>query len=132
METELQMFKMILTAAAMAVLFTAATSPVQAAEGDAARGKKLFVQCGYCHGVQGQGGPLGPTLKGIVGRKAAQAPGFTYSAPMKASGLTWTEANLGAFITAPQAKVKGTRMVFAGFKKPTDVDDVITYLKTVK
>lgn len=122
------MIKRILLAAAMASFAAGAAH----AEGDPALGKKQYVQCGICHGMQGQGSSVGPTLKGIVGRKAGAIPAFNYSPAMKASGLTWTEANLSAYLAAPQAKVKGTRMVFAGLKKPGDADNMVAFLKTLK
>jgi cytochrome c len=99
---------------------------------DLANGRTVFTACAYCHGLSGTGGPVGPSLKDVVGRPAAAIEGFAYSDAMKASGLTWTEANLDAFLTNPDAKVMGTRMVFAGLGSPTDRRDVIAYLKQIK
>ena len=51
----------------------------QPARGEAQLGKALFQsRCGMCHTAavgDGDGGQ-GPPLKGVVGRKAASAPGF--------------------------------------------------------
>lgn len=119
---------MLLSAAA--VLMT--TAPARA-EGDAAAGQKTFAQCRACHSVDAGKNGLGPSLYGIVGRKAASAEGFkTYSPAMQKSGLTWTEDNLKKYLTDPKGFIAGNRMVFAGLKKPGDADNVIAYLKTLK
>ena len=51
-------------------------------------------------------------MSGVAGRKAA-ATTFNYSPALRASGLTWTRANLDRYITAPSRMVPGTRMVIA-------------------
>lgn len=112
-----------------AVMFAA---PAQA-DGDAAAGQKTFAQCRACHSVDAGKNGLGPSLNGVVGRKAASAEGFkTYSPAMQNSGITWTEENLKKYIADPKGFVPGNRMVFVGLKKPEDVDNVIAYLKTAK
>jgi cytochrome c len=113
------------TAAVLAVL---GSGPVRAA--DAEHGKTLFTACLVCHTEKPEA--LGPSLKGIVGRKSASLEDFRYSNPMKRANLTWDEANLREYIADPQAKVKGNRMPFGGFSNGTDLDDVVAYLKTLK
>jgi cytochrome c len=103
--------------------------PVRAA-GDAEKGKQLFEACAACHTDKPDA--LGPTLKGVVGRKSAAIEEFRYSNPMKRANLTWDEATLREYLRDPQSKVKGTRMPFSGFTNPGDVDDVIAYLTTLK
>ncbi len=103
------------------------------ADGDAAAGQKTFAQCRACHSVDAGKNGLGPSLHGIVGRKAASAAGFkTYSPAMQKSGLTWTEDNLKKYLADPKGFIPGNRMVFAGLKKHDDVENVIAYLKTLK
>jgi cytochrome c len=94
---------------------------------DAAHGKTLFAACMACHTEKPDA--IGPSLKGVVGRKSAALEDFRYSNPMKRANLTWDEANLRDYIANPQAKVKGNRMPFGGLNKPDDVDDVVAYLK---
>ena len=67
----------------------------------------------------------------MTGRKAAALEDFRYSAPMKRANLTWDDANLRAYISDPQATVKGNRMPFGGIREPKDVDDIVAYLKTL-
>lgn len=89
-------------------------------------------KCAACHtnkpGING----VGPTLFGVVGRKAGSVPGYAYSDANKGSGLTWDEATLDEYLTAPMKKVPGTKMVFAGISDPAERKTVIDYLKTLK
>jgi cytochrome c len=102
-----------------------------ASAADAARGHVLFQKtCAACHG--GAPDALGPSLAGIVGRSAASAADFRYSGPLRRSGLTWTADTLVAFIRAPQSLVKGNRMPFSGVEDPSDADDIVAYLGTLK
>ena len=99
------------------------------AEGDAAAGEKGFAPCKACHNFEKNG--VGPSLKGVVGRKAGTYEGYSYSQPLKDSGITWDEANLKEWLIGPASnKVKGTKMMFQGLKDDKKVDDVIAYLKT--
>ena len=75
---------------------------------------------------------LGPSLKGVLGRKSAAMEDFRYSNPMKRANLVWDEANLREYIADPQAKVRGNRMPFDGLHDPKDVEDIVAYLKTYK
>ena len=79
---------------------------------DAEHGKQLFQACAACHTDRPDA--LGPSLKGVVGRKSAALEEFRYSNPMKRANLVWDEENLRAYIANPQAKVPGNRMPFAG------------------
>ena len=77
---------------------------------DIAAGKQVYeVRCSFCHGEGGVGGQ-GPSMMGVVGRKAASLANFAYSPALKASGLTWTPANLDRFLTNPAELVPGTSM----------------------
>lgn len=111
---------------------TAAATPVAYASltGDAAAGEKTFAQCKACHqAVEGKNG-VGPSLWGIVGRTAGQVAGFSYSAANKGSGVVWKEETMFEYLEAPQKFMPGTKMAFAGLKKPQDRANVIAYLKT--
>ena len=113
-----------LGAAISAVLAT----PAPAA--DAGHGKALYAACAACH--QDRPDALGPSLKGVLGRKSAAVEDFRYSNPMKRANLVWDEANLREYIADPQAKVRGNRMPFDGLHDAKDVDDIVEYLKTYK
>lgn len=98
--------------------------------GDAARGEKVFGQCRTCHVAEKGVNRVGPSLWGVVGRKAGSIEGFKYSPANRNSGFVWTEDQLFTYLEAPQKVLKGTYMAFAGLKKPQDRADVIAYLKT--
>lgn len=116
-----------LAAAAFVVSSLGAATPSQAQ--DAAKGKKVFAKCMACHALEAGKNKIGPTLHGIIGRKAATVEGFTYSDAMKNSGLTWDEATLDKYLTSPKTAVPGNKMVFPGLTKPDDRANVIAYLK---
>jgi cytochrome c len=118
------------TGAALGAALVLALSVGAAAAADAEHGKALFQTCAACHTDRPDA--LGPSLKGVVGRKSAALEDFRYSNPMKRANLVWDEANLRAYISDPQAKVKGNRMPYGGISDPKDVDDLIAYLKVLK
>ena len=103
------------------------------ADGNAANGATLFKQkCGLCHSAQAGQNRVGPSLFGVVGRKAGSVSSYNYSDAMKNSGLTWDDATLDSYLAGPRAKVPGTKMTFAGFSNESDRADVIAYLNTLK
>jgi cytochrome c len=93
-------------------------------------GKLLFQACVACHTDRPDA--IGPSLKGIVGRKAAVLEDYRYSNPMKRANIVWDDANLRAYIADPQAKVPGNRMPFGGLQDTKNIDDIIAYLKTLR
>lgn len=101
-------------AAAFCVAAAAISTLPSIAAAPAPNGEILFRQrCQSCHSVvAAQPAGVGPNLRGVVGRKAAGA-GFNYSAAMKQSKVTWTQANLDRYLKAPTKMVPGSRMVIA-------------------
>ncbi|NKJ44217.1 cytochrome c family protein [Novosphingobium sp. SG720] len=97
--------------------------------GDAVHGKAIFTQCQACHSAEPGKNMIGPSLAGVVGRKAGQIAGFAYSNANKNSGITWTAEKLFQYLEKPQRVVPGTKMTFAGLPKAQDRADVIAYLK---
>ena len=93
-------------------------------------GEAVFKRnCAICHTVEPGKNKIGPTLFGVVGRKAGSVPGFAYSAANKNSGDTWDEATLDKYLTDPMKFVPGTKMVFGGLKNPEQRKALIEYLK---
>ncbi|SPH16563.1 Cytochrome c2 [Defluviimonas aquaemixtae] len=95
-------------------------------------GEKVFKKCKACHKVgEGAKNGTGPMLNGIVGQAAGAVDGFRYSKPMQAAagdGLAWTHEALAEFLANPKGYMKGTKMSFAGLKKPDEIEAVIAYL----
>lgn len=111
----------------------ALASPAAAQQaGDAAKGKLVFARCAICHTVVAGQNKIGPSLAGVVGRKSGSLPDFQYSPAMKNAGLTWTPQTLDVYLTKPQAKVPGTKMIFPGLPDPADRANVIAYLANPK
>lgn len=106
----------------------AATLP--AAAQDVAAGEKSFAKCRACHQIgETAKNSVGPVLNGLIGRPAGTVEGYNYSAANKNSGLTWDEATFSEYIASPAAKIKGTKMAFAGIKDPAEVANLVAYLK---
>lgn len=108
-----------------------ATAFAQAA-GDPAAGEKVFTQCKACHTVQPGKNRIGPSLHGVVGRKAGTVEGFNYSPAMKGWGMEWTPENLDKYLAEPKATIPGNKMAFPGLKKPEDRANLIAYLAQQK
>jgi len=119
--------RLLLSGAVLGGILLASVSALAA---DANHGKTLFTACQACHTEKPDA--LGPSLKGVVGRKSASLEDFRYSPAMKRANLTWDEAALRDYLRDPQAKVKGNRMPFSGFANASDADDVVAYLVTLK
>jgi cytochrome c len=113
------------------LLLIAGVSSAHADDAGIAAGKTAFGACRACHSVEKGKAGMGPSLYGVVGRKAGSVPGFSYSKAMTASGITWDGAALDAFMAAPQAKVPGTRMPYGGLKDAAKRQAIIEYLKTL-
>jgi cytochrome c len=122
-------------ATAFSVLsFLAALAPAGAAQEESEDGKLAFNNaCRTCHSFKPDDNRLGPTLHGIVGRKAGSVEGFAFSPSMKSSGVTWDEATLDKFISDPNQVVSGNKMQpFGGIADAGERKKIIDYLATLK
>jgi cytochrome c len=109
-----------------------AAGPALAA-GDAAAGQTIFNQkCSICHSVAEGQNKIGPSLHGVVGRKAGSLAGYDYSDAMKNANRTWDEQTLDAYLTNPRQNIPGVKMLFAGLPDKTQRENVIAYLSTLK
>ena len=125
----MQTFKIAALATVLACLAVPAL-----AEGDPAKGEKVFRKCKSCHAVgEGAKNKIGPLLNGIIDAEIASVEGFKYSKAFlekKAEGVTWNEESLDAYLTKPKDFITGTKMSFAGLRKEKDREDVIAYLRS--
>ena len=70
-------------------------------------------QCATCHTLNPADGPRqGPTLAGVVGRKAGSVPGFKYSAGFATADFVWDPTRLDQYLANPQAVVEGAVMPY--------------------
>jgi len=99
--------------------------------GDQAHGEKVFKKCSACHMISSGGkNMIGPNLWGVIGRKAGSVSDYKYSKAMIAYSKEWTFEEMNAYLTKPQAYVKGTKMAFAGLRKEKDRASVILYMNS--
>ena len=117
-----------LTLSALVVIASSVTATAALAQ-DVAAGKTSFNKCLACHAIgEGAKNKVGPELNGLNGRKSGSAPDYSYSDANKNSGITWNEAEFKNYIKDPKAKIPGTKMIFAGIKNETEVNDLWAYL----
>ena len=98
------------------------------ASADAAAGEKVFSKCKSCHKVEDGAGGLGPHLWGVVNRDIGSVDGFGYSGTLAELPGNWTLKELSAFLKDPKGYAPGTKMAFAGLKKPEDRVNLIVWL----
>ncbi len=110
-----------------------AAGTAAAVPGDAEKGEKVFNQCKACHDVEKGVNKVGPTLKGVIGRNVASVPDYKYSTAFQEfakANPVWTDELFLVYIENPKKDVPGTKMAFAGLKKPEDRANILAYLKT--
>lgn len=110
-----------------------ASFPAPYSTADLDNGEAKFALCQSCHTITPGGANMtGPNLHGVFGKASASNPDFKYSDALKAAGWTWDADKLNQWLAKPQEFLPGTKMSFAGLKKPQDRADVIAWLKTQK
>jgi len=87
--------------------------------------------CRTCHSIREGDNRLGPSLYGIVGKKAGTISGYEPSPAMRQSGIVWDEKNLDKFIADPEAVVYGNAMKpYGGIASEEERQKIISYLKS--
>ncbi len=123
-------FKFVIAvAAALGAMSTGAF-----AEGDAAKGEKVFKKCKACHAADKEKNKVGPHLVGIIGRKAASVDGYKYG-----KGITeaaekigeWDEAKLVEYLADPKGYIGGKSKMTFKLKKEDQRMDVAAYLASL-
>ena len=101
------------------------------AQANAEAGAKEARKCATCHDMtKAAKNKIGPPLWNVVMQDKANND-FSYSSGLKEKGGKWTYDDLAAFLHDPKGFVKGTKMAFPGLKKPSDLANVIAYLRTL-
>lgn len=105
-----------------------ATSGAQA-DGDPAKGEKIFKRCMACHTMEAGKHRVGPSLAGVYGRKAGTAEGYKqYSDSLKNADFEWDDEHLKEYLANPRDMFKDAKMMFR-VTKEDDRENVIAYLK---
>jgi nitrite reductase (NO-forming) len=104
---------------------------MQTADGDPVAGRQVYKKCQVCHSLEPGKNTLGPSLAGVMGKKAGEVPNYNYSPALKGSNIVWDVAALDAYLLDPQKTVPGNKMPFPGLKTENERKDVISYLAAV-
>jgi cytochrome c len=118
---------------------TAAAAPVDIgpepimallASADLGAGEKLSKKCSACHVFDAGGrNKTGPALWNAVNRPLGASEGYAYSDALAGFGGAWDYAALNAFLAKPKGYISGTKMNFAGLKKPKDRANLIAWMR---
>jgi cytochrome c len=107
----------------------AATSTGQSAE----TGRQLYDRrCRSCHGGTGPAdSPIGPSLSGIVGKKAGSQASGIHSRTAIDSGIVWDRESLRRFLSAPRGEIPGSIMP-VGVVDPAELERLLDYLESLR
>lgn len=96
------------------------------------KGANLAKACAACHSFdEGGANKVGPRLWDVVGSDKARHKDYSYSNAMAAKGGQWGYQELSEFLEKPRNYVNGTKMAYAGMKKPEDRASILLYLRSL-
>jgi len=102
------------------------------AGGDPTQGRKVYERwCIGCHGDRETVQSMGPSLVGLLGRRAGTVAGTRYAKNLYEANIVWDEKSLQRYLASPTDEVHGTIMPIS-VHDPRDLDDITAYLKTLK
>ena len=107
---------------------TQSTAPATGPSGDVQAGRQVFRKCQACHSLEPGKNSVGPSLAGIVGKKAASDPTYSYSQALRSANLTWDAQTLDSYLLDPQKVVPGNKMPFPGLKTDNERKTLLAYL----
>ena len=115
-----------------AAIAVASIPGIAAAAGDPVQGAQAFRNCMACHSIEVGQNLTGPSLAGVLGRKAGSLPSFhRYSDALKRSGIVWNAETLDAWLYNPAGLVPGNDMRFPGMADASARSNLIAYLGAV-
>lgn len=117
----------LLTALALASLIGAAYAD------EVESGRKLYDQrCRTCHGGTAPAdSPIGPSLAGIIGTRAATQANGIHSRALIDSGIVWDRDSLRRFLADPSRAVPGTLMPVR-VADPAQLESLLDYLESFR
>jgi len=118
---------------AVVCALAALAAPVAAQAADNELELAFNDHCRECHSFVKDDNRLGPSLYGVVGRKAGTLPGYAFSDSLKGSGITWNAATLDKWIADPDAVIPGNDMSppYSGIDDPKIRKKIVAFLKTL-
>ena len=106
-----------------------AETVANAATVDLSAGRQVYRRCQACHSLEPDRNGVGPTLAGVIGRRAGAVPGYNYSGALLDSGVVWDAASLDAYVRDPQGFIPGNKMPFPGLKTDNQRRELIAFLE---
>lgn len=95
-------------------------------------GATVFNKCKSCHTPDNGGAnKVGPNLWDVFNRPRGKHEGFNFSSTLAGMGGQWTLEEMDKFLLKPRDVVSGTKMSFAGLKKPEDRAAVLVYMRSL-
>ena len=96
-------------------------------------GREIFERrCSTCHdGTARIQFPIGPSLAGIIGKKAGTQDSGVHSRAVIDSGMVWTRDSLRRFLAEPSRAIPGTLMA-ASITNPTELESLLEYLESLR
>ena len=92
-------------------------------------GEKLFtLKCGTCHSMEPGKHKVGPSLAGVVGRKAGATDFERYRA-LKGADFVWTVENLNDWIANPKGFIGKPTAMTVKVRIQEERDAIIDHLK---
>lgn len=88
--------------------------------------------CKACHGGTAPADlPIGPSLVGIIGKRAATQADGVHSRAVMDSGTVWDRDSLRRFLSAPSREIPGTYMPIR-LANPAEVENLLDYLESLR
>jgi cytochrome c len=108
-------------------------APAVAADESADRGARIFeARCKSCHvAAPPSTATLGPSLAGLIGKKAGAGKTGVHSRALAESGIVWNRNSLRSFLSDPGGAVPGTIMPMR-VEDPQELEDLLNYLATLR
>ena len=99
-------------------------------DGGPAAGAKAFEVCAQCHSLRPAVNKTGPSLAGVIGRKAGSLQSFPrYSAALTDFGVTWNEQTLDTWLADPAGFIPHNLMTFPGVSDAKTRADIIALMR---
>src|SRR5207302_1088811 len=97
-------------------------------ESNPVRGQRIFGTCAACHSLRPDQNMTGPSLAGVLERKAGTLQSFSrYSPALTSANIVWK--TMDEWITDPQHVVPSNQMTFPGIKDAGERADLLAFLK---
>lgn len=123
----------IFAASATYVMLSSAAVAASGAASDPEGMLAFNNHCRECHSYAAGDNRIGPSLAGVVGRKAGSATGFEYSQSLASANFSWTPELLDRWIANPESVVPGNNMasLFPGLPDASLRKKIVGFLKAV-